>query len=104
MSRELEELIQEGIGYEPVNLSIRGYPEIRLDHRTSEDRDGLVERIASVLRREGWVKLPRDVKEVISKTVQWETLEPEEEAGFLADEILLAVFGTYDPLNEEENN
>lgn len=41
----LEAAIKVGIGYDPVPLSVRGHPEIRLEHRTLADRDGLVERI-----------------------------------------------------------
>lgn len=46
---ELRDAIREAIGYHPVPLSIRDHPEIRSEYRTSEDRDGLVDRISAAL-------------------------------------------------------
>lgn len=44
--REIDEkALRAAIGYAPVRLSIRDYPEITWEHRTAEDADGLVERI-----------------------------------------------------------
>lgn len=50
----LESLLIEAIGSDPVPLSIRDHPEIRAEFRTLEDRDGLVERISNALLEAGW--------------------------------------------------
>jgi len=50
---DLKQVISNAIGYEPVPLSIRDRPEIRLEHRTAADRDGLVDRISAALEAVG---------------------------------------------------
>lgn len=63
-SREdLEALLIEAIGSDPVPLSIRDHPEIRAEFRTVEDRDGLVERISNALLEAGWHGLERPTGE-----------------------------------------
>lgn len=42
-------LVRGAIGYAPAPLSIRDHPEIRFEHRTAADADGLVERITAAL-------------------------------------------------------
>lgn len=49
--------LEQAIGYELVPLSIRNHPEIRFEFRTTEDRDGLVDRILAA----GYRKGPRPV-------------------------------------------
>lgn len=44
------ERIKAAIGYEPISVSIDGYPQIRETYRTVTDRDALVERLLPVLR------------------------------------------------------
>ncbi|UAJ16164.1 hypothetical protein SEA_TINYMINY_73 [Microbacterium phage TinyMiny] len=45
----LYQKIKDAIGYELVPLSIRDHPEIKFEYRTTEDRDGLIERIMAAL-------------------------------------------------------
>lgn len=45
MAKTDQQRLIVAIGYGPVRLSIRDHPEITWEHRTVEDRDGLIERI-----------------------------------------------------------
>jgi hypothetical protein len=53
----LRDTIRTAIGHGMVPLSIRDHPEIKMEFRTTEDADGLVDRIEDALRAEGYVRM-----------------------------------------------